>query len=179
MEWTVRRATIADADRLALIGSATFLETFAGLLDGDAIVDHCAREHSSSAYRRYLGEGAEAWLVETRSGMAPVGFSLLGGTDLPGSTSDGSDIELKRIYTLSRFHGGGIGSALMRQAVDLAEHKGCRRLLLGVYAGNGRARAFYTKSGFAQIADRRFGVGDREYDDVVLARQLDGDRPTS
>ena len=95
MDWTVRRATIADADRLALIGSATFLETFAGLLDGDAIVDHCAREHSSSAYRRYLGKGAEAWLVEACSGMAPVGFSLLGSTDLPGS--DGPSFSWTRV----------------------------------------------------------------------------------
>jgi ribosomal protein S18 acetylase RimI-like enzyme len=179
MDWTTRRATTADADRLALIGGATFLDTFAGLLDGDAIVDHCAREHSSSTYRRYLSEGAQAWLVEACSGTAPVGFSLLGSTDLPGSTSDGSDIELKRIYTLSRFHGRGIGSALMQQAMDFAEQKGHQRLLLGVYAGNGRARAFYAKNGFRQIADRRFRVGDREYDDVVLARQIGGDRPTS
>lgn len=168
----MRRATIADADRLALIGSATFLETFAGLLDGDAIVDHCAREHSSSAYRRHLDGGAQAWLVEACSGMAPVGFSLLGSSNLPGSISDGSDIELKRIYTLSRFHGGGIGSALMQQAVGLAERNGHRRLLLGVYAGNTRARAFYAKNGFLQIADRRFRVGDHDYDDVVLARRI-------
>lgn len=163
---------MADADRLALVGSATFLETFAGVLDGDALVDHCAREHSSSAYQQHLTSGAVAWLVEARFGEAPIGFALLSKPSLPGSTADGSDIELKRIYALSRFHGSGAGAELMRHATQYAEERGCQRLLLGVYAGNDRARAFYDKHGFRQIADRRFRVGAREYDDVVLARSL-------
>ena len=77
MDWTLREAATANADRLALIGGATFLETFAGLLDGTAIVEHCLREHSASAYRRYLDEGARAWLVETATGGAPVGLPVL------------------------------------------------------------------------------------------------------
>lgn len=172
MDWTIRQAAAPDADRLALIGCATFLETFAGLLDGAAIVSHCETEHSPASYRRYFDKACRAWLVEADAGNAPIGFSLVGLTDLPGSSSDGSDIELKRIYALSRFHGSGIGARLMQQAVGYAEVQGYRRLLLGVYAGNDRARAFYAKNGFIQIADRRFRVGNREYDDVVLAKPI-------
>ncbi|HEX8381608.1 MAG TPA: GNAT family N-acetyltransferase [Allosphingosinicella sp.] len=172
MDWRVRAATIADAPSLALIGSATFLETFAGLLDGGAIVAHCRREHSASAYQQYLCDGAFAWLAETQRGGAPIGFALLAGTDLPGSEPGGADLELKRIYTLSRFHGSGMGSRLMHCAAELARDKGARRLLLGVYAGNERAIAFYGKNGFKRIADRRFRVGDREYPDIVFALAL-------
>ncbi|WP_126172720.1 GNAT family N-acetyltransferase [Altericroceibacterium xinjiangense] len=172
MDWTVRPASAVDAERLALVGGATFLETFAGVLDGRAIVDHCRREHSHAAYEAYLGAGGQAWLAETCHGSAPVGFSLVGETHLPGCTPDGSDIELKRIYTLSRFHGTGMGAELMKQAILHAEQRGYRRILLGVYAGNARARAFYARQDFIQIADRKFRVGEREYDDVVLARQL-------
>ena len=172
ISWRLRRASIDDCDRLALIGAATFLETFAGVLDGSAIVTHCQREHGPPAYREYLAAGAQAWLVETCAGDTPIGYSLLGAPNLPGSRPDGSDVELKRIYTLSRFHGSGIGAGLMKQAVDDASWKGAARVLLGVYAGNARARAFYVKSGFVQIGDRRFKVGDEMYDDVVLARPV-------
>ncbi len=172
MTWVVRPASSLDVDRLALIGSASFLETFAGVLDGDAIVLHCEREHSRTAYERCLDAGNVAWLGETGHGRAPIGFALLGPSHLPGSAADGSDIELKRIYTLSRFHGTGLGAALLQQAVAHAGANGFRRLLLGVYAGNDRARAFYARSGFVQIGERRFRVGNREYDDVVLARQV-------
>jgi ribosomal protein S18 acetylase RimI-like enzyme len=42
-------------------------------------------------------------------------------------------------------------------------------MLLGVYAANERARAFYARPGFRQVADRRSRVGHRSYDDAVLA----------
>jgi hypothetical protein len=47
MAWQVRAASGADADRLALVGSATFLETFGGVLEGSAIIEHCKREHKA------------------------------------------------------------------------------------------------------------------------------------
>ena len=58
----------------------------------------------------------------------------------------------------------------MDAAVDAA--RGFQRLLLGVYRGNHRAIAFYRKSGFEQIAERRFEIGGTFYDDIVLARPL-------
>ncbi len=170
MDWTVRPAAAADAGALALVGGATFLETFAGVLDGDAILAHVVREHTPEAYRRHLGSDSVAWLAEVAPGGAPVGFALLAPADLPGAQPD--DLELKRIYTLARFHGTGVGQALMAQAVACAAERRSRRLLLGVYAGNERAQAFYRKHGFARIAERQFRVGDRLYDDIIFARPL-------
>jgi len=168
LPWRVREAGPDDAPALALIGAATFLETFAGILDGDAIVAHCAAQHSEAAYRALLAAGAQAWIAEAQPGGAPVGFALVAKPDL--AAAEDGDIELKRIYSLSRFHGSGLGSALMERAI--AGAKGHRRLLLGVYARNDRALAFYRKQGFADIATRRFDVGGKLYDDRVLARPL-------
>jgi ribosomal protein S18 acetylase RimI-like enzyme len=166
--WTIREAGEADAPALALIGAATFLETFAGILDGDAIVGHCAAQHNADAYLAYFASGARAWIAEAQPGGAPIGFALIGNPDL--AVARDGDIELKRIYSLSRFHGTGVGAALMKQALEAAS--GHHRLLLGVYARNERALAFYRKQGFADIATRQFNVGGKLYDDLVLARPL-------
>ena len=166
--WTIREAGTDDAAALALIGAATFLETFAGILDGDAIVGHCATQHSEAAYRAHLAAGARAWIAEAQPGGAPIGFALVGKPDL--AAAEEGDIELKRIYSLSRFHGTGLGAALMARALEAAS--GCRRLLLGVYARNERALAFYRKQGFADLGTRQFNVGGKLYDDFVLARPL-------
>ena len=166
--WTIREAGADDAPALALIGAATFLETFAGILDGDAIVGHCATQHNADAYLAYLASGSRAWLAEAQPGGAPIGFALIGQPDLAAARE--GDIELKRIYSLSRFHGTGLGAALMKQAIDTAS--GYDRLLLGVYARNERALAFYRKQGFVDIATRQFNVGGKLYDDLVLARPL-------
>ena len=81
------------------------------------------------------------------------------------------DIELKKIYLLSRFHCGDTAARLLTSTIDGAA--GHSRLLLGVKDDNHRAIGFYAKHGFRQIATRRFDVGGTLYDDVVLARDLE------
>ncbi|MCC2601816.1 GNAT family N-acetyltransferase [Sphingopyxis yananensis] len=166
--WTMREAGVEDAAALALVGAATFLESFAGVIDGDAIVGHCARHHQSDAYRALLENGARAWLIEATTGGAPLGYALVSQPDL--AAAQVGDLELKRIYSLSRFHGLGMGARLMDAALGAAA--GYQRLLLGVYHGNSRALAFYKKQGFTQIGSRQFQVGPRLYDDYILARPV-------
>ena len=172
MAWCVRVAAEEDVDRLALVGAATFLETFAGVIDGAAIVAHCREEHSAGAYLRSMQTGATAWLAEAAVGLAPIGLALVDAPSLPGAELDGTDLELKRIYSFSRFHGTGLGSELMRVAVEHARRAEARRLLLGVYEHNARAIAFYRKEGFEPVGRRAFQVGHRVYDDLVLARRV-------
>ncbi|MET1754243.1 GNAT family N-acetyltransferase [Novosphingobium sp. RD2P27] len=165
--WTVRHAGPDDASALALVGAATFLETFAGAIDGPAIVAHCAANHAAESYAGLFAKGAQAWLGEVEGG-APVGYALIAKPELDAARP--GDIELKRIYTLSRYHGSGLGGAMMAAAV--AGASGHERLLLGVKADNHRAIAFYRKQGFDPIATRQFNVGGKLYDDLVLARPL-------
>jgi GNAT superfamily N-acetyltransferase len=169
--WRIREAAAADADRLSLVGRATFLDTFAGVLDAGAVLEHCRVQHAPHHYARSLAEGAAAWLAEAAEGGAPVGYALLTRPDLPGGRP-GADLELKRIYALSRWHGGGLGAALLERATERARVEGAERLMLGVYAGNARALAFYRKQGFEPAGERRFQVGPRVYDDRVLALAL-------
>ena len=170
----IRRATNGDAAALALIGGATFLETFAGVLDGADIVEHCAREHSTAVYDAWLNNpDAALWLADARDGAAPVGYAVLDHPHLPIADLDPeNDVEIKRIYVLSRLHGTGVGSRLMTAMLDEAKRRGSRRALLGVYAGNHRALAFYAKNGFTRVGERRFRVGANTYADHVLSRQL-------
>lgn len=155
-------------DALALVAQATFLESYAGAVDGQAIIAHCATQHSAATYADYFAKSAQGWLVELAPGGAPIGYALTCPPELE-QAQDG-DVELKRIYLLSRFHGSGIAAALMDAVV--AASAGSQRLLLGVKADNHRALAYYAKHGFTRIGTRRFTVGEKTYDDFVLARQL-------
>lgn len=162
----IRPAQAGDESRLALVGAATFLETFAGQIAGNALIAHCDVQHGAEAYQSYLANGAHAWLAELNG--APIGYALLSEPEL--AAAQAGDLELKRIYLLSRFHGGGAGKRLLDAVLLAAEAS--RRLLLGVKADNLRAIAFYGKHGFRQIAIRQFDVGGTIYDDIVLARPM-------
>ena len=172
-EIVVRPAGMEDAAMLALVGAATFLDGFAGVLPGEAMVAHAARHHVAEAYARYL-ERAEvtAWLAVARNGGAPVGYAMLTPPELPEETMRVGDVELKRIYALSRFHGSGVAQDLMDTAINEARARGARRVTLGVYAGNARALRFYARNGFRQIGTRQFRVGSLVCDDFVLAREM-------
>jgi len=166
--WRIREATAGDCHTLALVGAATFLESFAGMIDGAAIVAHCARQHSAETYRAYLAKGACAWIGVVEPGGAPVGYALVCDPEL--EQAQPGDLELKRIYLFSRFKGSPLASALMQAAINHASNR--PRLLLGVKNDNHRAIAFYRKHGFETIGTRTFTVGDKSYDDLVMARSL-------
>ncbi len=172
-EISLRRATVDDAPALAIVGAGTTLETFAGLVDGQSLLQHCEKNHSIAAYEKYLAmPDVEAWLAVMQPGEAPIGYILVTPPDLPLDDITATDIELKRIYLFARFQGSGTGRLLLNKAVEVAREAGKRRLLLGVNAENEQALGFYYRNGFKKAGVRKFQVGDTLCDDFILARSL-------
>jgi ribosomal protein S18 acetylase RimI-like enzyme len=171
-DFRLRRAAPEDAEALSHIGAATFLETYTEIIDGADMIAHCTRQHSRAVYAAYLADPrVSVWIAEYAATGAPVGYAVNCLPDLPVALQDG-DIELKRIYAFSRFHGAGIGAGLMHAAIEDARARGAPRLLLGTYQDNHRAVAFYTRHGFALIGTRQFQVGTKLFDDIVMAKTL-------
>jgi ribosomal protein S18 acetylase RimI-like enzyme len=169
----VRRCEPSDEAALSLVGKATFLETFAGVIEGKDIVAHCEKAHSPRVYGKWLADARyELSLAEAAPGNAPVGYMVLGPADLPLNDLADSDSELKRIYILRRFQGSGLGKALLAEACGYANRVGARRLLLGVYSKNDSAIAFYRHIGFRQLGVRKFDVGNKQYDDIVMGMDI-------
>lgn len=172
MEWRLRRAEPADAVACALIAGATFLEAFAGILDGPDIVAHVGSKSDAESFAALIADPASVvTLAEAGVGAAPLGYTVLTTPDLPVPAEEG-DIELKRIYALFPTHGTGLGPALMERAFSDARALGRKRILLGVYGGNQRAQRFYHKQGFVVAGERRFLVGSTWHDDLIFARAL-------
>jgi diamine N-acetyltransferase len=170
-EINFRLCNLDDAMRLALLGQATFLETFAGILDGANILAHCFSKHDQSVYRAWLEETSfKIWIAEASPNSAPVGYLVLSPPELP--IAKPNDLEVKRIYLLHRFQDLGIGKQLMMEAINYAKQVGCHRLLLGVYEKNKQAITFYERFGFHRIGSRKFHVGNQECNDAIMALDI-------
>jgi ribosomal protein S18 acetylase RimI-like enzyme len=168
----LRRAVAEDAAALSLVAGATLLDAVAGIQKGRDLVAHCAANNTPAKFAAWLDDPASVvTLAEAANGAAPIGYTVLTTPDLPVEIA-GDDIELRRIYTLSRLHGSGLGAELMERALDDARAMGKRRVLLGVYGGNARARAFYERQGFTVVGTRRFLVGETLHDDAIYGRSL-------
>lgn len=166
-----RRAGPADAPALSLLGGATFLASFAHDHPGKGLIDHARNAHSEAYYDTALADPAQTAIIGETALGAPVGYALLTPPDLPVAPEQG-DLELKRIYLLGPWQGGGHGDALLREAIAVARERATRRLLLAVYPQNDKARRFYARHGFVHIGRTTFFVGDVPFEDMIYARQL-------
>jgi len=169
----LRPCTLGDEGALSLIGQATFLETFAGVLGGQDILSHCAAAHGTQTYGAWLSDpNYKLWLAEIDPGSAPVGFMVIAPAQLPLPDISERDLEIKRIYLLHPFQGSGLGKRMVTAAKEHARASAADRLLLGVYANNETAIGFYQRAGFRQLGSRKFNVGGRDYDDHIMGLSL-------
>lgn len=166
-----RKAGPEDAEALAYLGAATFLSTFAFDHPGKPLIEHLKTEHSTAYYAGKLANpDIDIIIGETPLG-APVGYVMMVPPEHSELQQDG-DLELKRIYLLGPWQGGGNGRALLDQAFAIADRRQAKRVLLAVYESNDRAVAFYERAGFRQIGETVFMVGDTPFRDMVYARDM-------
>lgn len=169
IEW--RKAVADDAEALSYLGAATFLSTFAYDHPGKPLLEHLRDQHSVAYYADALGRsGVDILIGETPLG-APVGYAMITPPSHPELQQDG-DIELKRIYLLGPWQGGGNGKDLLNRVFEVARKRCAIRLLLAVYEENVRAVAFYERAGFVAVGETVFMVGQVPFRDLVYARKM-------
>ena len=155
-----------------MIGAATFLESYAHMIGVADMIAHIGDKNSTDAWRGFArNSDCALWIAEMPQTAVPVGYALLTAPDLPIDLRPG-DIELRRIYFLSKFHGRGLGRRLIEQAIGYTRAMGKRRFLIGVYSENTGAIGFYQRMGCALIGTRRFRVGGAEFNDLIFGMDL-------
>jgi diamine N-acetyltransferase len=161
----IRRAGLADAEAIAAIGVSTFVETFGHLYPPRDLERYLEEAYSLGRTRADLADPAKAsWILE--AGDEVVGYALAGPCGLPHPQATAACGELKRIYLLKAWQGGGLGARLFAQTIDWLQCEGPRAVWIGVWSENHRALKFYARQGFEKAGEYDFHVGDtidREY----------------
>ena len=172
MTWRLQRAGAADAEALALVAAATFLETYHALIGMADILAHVAERCSPTTFAQGIDDPeAAVFCAMVEETGVPLGFAVLTPPDFPIPLTP-DDIELRRIYTLAAAQGQGVGPALLAAALAEARARAKRRMLLGTHPENSRAQRFYEREGFTLAGRRRFRIGNRVFDDPVYALAL-------
>ena len=130
MDFTIRRAMPDDAQALSVLGAATVLETYTGLLPGPDLLAFCAAKHSPAQYAALLNDpGSTVWIAQAPLG-APIGYLVLVPATLPLEGPQLGDYEVLRIYVLHPFHKTGAwpcadGACGQRSAARATRHGLC------------------------------------------------------
>jgi len=167
--FTLRRATVDDAQALSALATRTFVDTFGHLYPRSDLEPFLAETYCVNAQRTLLLEPDLAiWLLE--QGEMPVGYALAGPCTLPHPEVATGDGELKRLYVIKPLQSRGLGVHLMQAVMDWMLRTGPRTLWLGVWSENTGAQRFYARYGFAKAGEYLYKVGDSRDHEFIFKR---------
>lgn len=138
----IRPAAASDAGAVGRVHFLAWQQTYTGLLP-DSIMSRLSEERSTAIFRR---EGCRDLFVALLDGEV-VGFCGYGAWRGKGGDCDAG--EVIGLYVLQKAQGLGIGTGLLRAALDTLRSRGYAGAALWVLGSNARAIGFYRARGFA------------------------------
>lgn len=169
---TIRKATVADAVHIALLGRITYTESHGKYIEKKKdLLKFYDEYYSVSKIREELkGKKNLFWIVIKDE--LPIGFAKLSLNISFKETSETNSCKLQRLYILNDFIGLKIGTDLqdiiLKTAIDLK----FKRIWLTAYYKNTKAIHFYKKYGFKEVGNINFFVGKTNYENLVFSKNL-------
>lgn len=171
--FSIRLADANDAQNLAAIGRATFIETFVegfGIPypaeDLEPFLD--ATFSPETTRRRLADPDHRYWVAERAEDI--LGFANAGRCGLPHPDARSSHAELHRLYVSKAAQGLGVGTALLNTALDWMAADTDGPLWIGVWSGNLKAQKLYAAHGFLVAGEYQYPVGNWRDDEFILRR---------
>lgn len=165
----IRQATPADAQKLAVLGAATFVETFGHLYPPDDLHAFLVGTHSLEAWTARLSDsGVAVWMASSDS--TPIGFVTVGSCKLPVERLERNAGEIQQLYVLARYQNLRLGTRLMALGVEWLEARRRTPLYVGVWSQNHGAQRFYGRYGFNKVGEYGFPVGNTVDREFILRR---------
>jgi ribosomal protein S18 acetylase RimI-like enzyme len=168
----LRIARVEDAPMLAVLGAATFAQTFQADNSPENIRAYVAANFQTDIQARELADARVVVIVAECGGNA-AGYVKLHWSEAPACVRGDSPIEIARIYVSAAYLGSGVGAALMSGCLERAAELGAKTIWLGVWERNARALSFYRRFGFVECGDHEFVVGSDRQRDILMARPID------
>jgi GNAT superfamily N-acetyltransferase len=166
---TYRDATLDDATAIEGLFRQGFIDTFAHLYDPKDLAAFF-EDFTLAAWRRELADPDFAFRLAEEDGV-PAGYAKISSVSLPVEPA-GPAVELRQLYVLKAWHGGGVARVLMDWVIAAARGRGAAALYLSVFTENHRAKSFYARYGFEALGPYVFMVGNHADQDILMRLEL-------
>ena len=168
----IRLARKEDAQFIALLGRTTFTETFGHFFrDQKDLIDY----YNSTFSVQKIEEGIEKpnnlfWIAFAN--RLPVGYAKLKLHSKSRYVDSKGVCQLQKIYVLKDFLSMKIGLELQGSLLEKAKGLNFRNIWLSVLHSNERAIRFYKKSGFEEIGNHDFQIGQENFEFIAMNKKL-------
>ena len=171
MDVKLRHCTAEDAEALHSLSVKTFYDTFARYNPPDIMNEFLASAYDTEKLRRELSNTDSSFFFVYADGNI-AGYMKLNEAPSQSDINDKLSLEIERLYVLHDCHGLGLGSYMMRYAIDTAVKRGKSYVWLGVWEHNEKAKRFYKNNGFFRFDSHSFWMGDDEQTDILMRLDL-------
>lgn len=166
-KFLVRRVKADEIEYLQLISRRTFYETFWMSNSHQDMIDYLENSLSLEALSRELeNPNSEFYFLfldaESATDFEPAAYLKLNFLN----------VELERIYVLSKFQCKGIGRYLLDFSIQLALSRRAPILWLGVWERNYNAIDFYKQNNFQEFGKHTFRLGQDLQTDILMQKIL-------
>lgn len=166
-KFLVRRVKADEIESLQLISRRTFYETFWMSNSHQDMIDYLENSLSLEALSRELeNPNSEFYFLfldaESATDFEPAAYLKLNFLN----------VELERIYVLSKFQCKGIGRYLLDFSIQLALSRRAPILWLGVWERNYNAIDFYKQNNFQEFGKHTFRLGQDLQTDILMQKIL-------
>lgn len=171
MDFTLRYATVDDAELIADISRQTFYDTFAAHNTKEDMDLFLGQQFTKGKLMLEVGRRENVFLLAFQQHDV-AGYVKLREHIHPSSLPFVPTLEIARLYATEKFIGKGVGNMLMQTSLDIARQKNKQVVWLGVWEKNDRAIAFYKKWGFQKFDETDFLLGNDVQRDWLMKREL-------
>ncbi len=169
MSLQIITASASHAETIATIGKQSFSQAFGHLFNKkEELQEYLEYTYDPAKLIASIRKENNVYLVASLDGI-PVGFAKIKKHSLNDHIKCFAQMELQKLYVLFEHHGSGAGSALMQEAMLLAEEIQPDYLWLDTYVSNANAIRFYEKNRFKKMAKNYFTIGTQTFEYHIMA----------
>lgn len=164
-EIILRPALDGDAPALCALAQETYADAFGASMSASDLNAQLTENLSRARVEKFLR--VDVVLVAEMNGQM-IGYVQFGDyPDVSGAQ------ELRRLYVRATFQNQGIGTQLLRAALEHPQLKNAPRIYLDVWERNLGARRLYERFGFHVVGAQKFQVasGAATDADLIMLRQ--------
>ena len=167
----VRDAAPGDAEALSIVGTDSFLAAYGDSSDPHAAAEHIEAEFAPESIAAEMAKPECIYMIAL-IGESATGLLKLRSNSIPEQLEGRNVLELQQLYVHSDYQGYGIGRALIDAAVRHARTKRYEAIWLQAWSKADWALAFYKRNLFRRVGEIPFFLGQQEYRDWLLLREL-------
>ena len=168
-DFRIEPVTEADVEQLAALAREIWYAHYPAIIDTAQIEYMLAQRYEPRIVREELGRDG-TWWDKLMAGETMAGFASYFLTGIP------AEMKLDKLYVHPDHQRRGLAGRMIARVCEVAEKRGCRRLVLAVNKNNRSAIDAYLKHGFwiEEAVVKDIG-GGFVMDDYVMAKSVTGD----